>query len=100
MRLVAPAAATSAANRSQPYASSSDAYVIGTSGVSPTRARTSREALEAGARPHPARERPLGGAPDHRPVGERVGEREAELDDVGAALHRGLARAPASRART
>ena len=29
------------------------------------------------------------GAPDHRPLGERVGEREAELDDVGAALDRG-----------
>ena len=39
MKLVAPAARASASKRSQPYASSSDAYVIGISGVSPTSAR-------------------------------------------------------------
>ena len=44
------------------------------------------EAVEAGARPHPLRERPLGRAADHRPVRERVGEGEAELEQVGAAL--------------
>ena len=49
-----------------------------------------REAVEAGLRAHPLRERPLGGSPDHGAVGERVGEGEAELDEVGAALHRRL----------
>src|SRR5207249_4339439 len=39
IRLVAPAACASSAKRSQPYASRIDAYVIGTSGVSPTSAR-------------------------------------------------------------
>ena len=43
------------------------------------------QALEAGARPHPGGERLLGCAADHRAVGERVGEREADLDEVGAA---------------
>ena len=42
------------------------------------------EALEAGGRAHPRSERLLGGGTDHRAVGERVGEREADLDDVGA----------------
>ena len=46
--LVAPAVVASSAKRSQPYASRSDEYVIGTSGVSPTSARvcarTSRQA--------------------------------------------------------
>ena len=46
--LVAPAARASAAKRSQPWASSSDEYVIGTSGVSGSSARvaasTSRQA--------------------------------------------------------
>ena len=37
--LVAPAAAASVAKRSQPYASSSAAYVIGRIGASPTRPR-------------------------------------------------------------
>ena len=48
-----------------------------------------REHVEALARPHAARERALGRAPDHRALRERVREREAELDDVGAALDRG-----------
>ena len=85
IRLVAPAERASAAKRSQPYASSSDEYVIGTSGTSDALAGRG-EALEAGLRPHALRERLLGGAADHRAVGERVGEREAELDEVGAAL--------------
>ena len=38
----------------------------------------------------PRAERALGGALDRRALGERVGERDAELDDVGAALDRGL----------
>ena len=38
----------------------------------------------------PAGERALAGAADHRPVRERVGEREADLDEVGAALDGGL----------
>jgi hypothetical protein len=45
-----------------------------------------REALEAGGGPHPAGECPLRRPPDDGPIGERVGEREAELDDIGAAL--------------
>jgi hypothetical protein len=47
MRLVAPAPRASAAKRSYPYASSSDVYVIGTSGASTrsrVRARQSRQA--------------------------------------------------------
>ena len=49
-----------------------------------------RDALEALGRAHAAREGALGGALDRRALGERVGERDAELDDVGAALDRGL----------
>ncbi len=49
-----------------------------------------RQALEAAAGAHPVGQRPLGGPADHRPVGERVRERKAELDDVGAAGDRGL----------
>ena len=45
-----------------------------------------REAVETGPGTHPLRERALGRAADHRTVGERVGERKAELHDVGAAL--------------
>ncbi len=41
MRLVAPRSSASAAKRSQPYASRSAAYVIGTIGVSPTSERVS-----------------------------------------------------------
>ena len=78
--LAPPAACTSSAKRSQPYASSSDAYVIGTSGVVGDELVRLREHVEACPRPHPPRERPLGGAADDRTVGERVGEREAELD--------------------
>ena len=89
MKLVAPAARASASNRSQPYASSSEAYVIGISGVSPTSARVRGEALEAGGRAHARRERLLGGRAGSRAVRERVGEGEADLDDVGAALDRG-----------
>ena len=44
-----------------------------------------RQALEAGARPHPLPERTLRRTPDHRSVGERIGQRKAELDQVGAA---------------
>ena len=33
---------------------------------------------------------------DHRPVGDRVGERHAELDQVGAAVRVGLRRSPAT----
>ena len=58
-----------------------------------------REDVEAGVCAHPARERALGRAPDHRPLRERVREREAELDDVGASLDGGAGRAPASPAR-
>ena len=49
-----------------------------------------RQALEAGSRSHSLCERPLRRLPDHGAVGQRVGEREAELDEVGAALDRGL----------
>ena len=45
-----------------------------------------REHVEARARAHAALQRALARAADHRPVRERVGEREAELDDVGAAV--------------
>ncbi len=45
-----------------------------------------REHLEALLRAHPRGERPLAGPADHRPVGERIGEREAELDDVCSRL--------------
>ena len=48
------------------------------------------EALEAGGGAHAGGERLLGGGADHRPVGERVGEGEADLDDVGAAGDCGL----------
>ena len=57
--------------------------------MSPTSARVGGEALEAGCRAHPGRERLLGGRADHRAVGERVGEGEADLDDVGAACDGG-----------
>ena len=46
--------------------------------------------LEAAAGAHAGRERPLAGAADHGPVRERVGEREAELDHVGAGFDRCL----------
>ena len=58
------------------------------SGVSRSELVRPREDVEARARAHPARERALAGAADHRPVGERIGERKAELDDVRAALDR------------
>ena len=48
------------------------------------------DALEALPGAHAAREGALGGALDGRALGERVGERDPELDDVGAALDRGL----------
>ena len=54
------------------------------------RAPVPGEAVEAGGGAHSARERPLGGAADDRPVGERVREREADLDQVGASVDRGL----------
>ena len=48
------------------------------------RARHSRQARVR----IPCRERAFGRTTDHRSVGERIGERKAELDDVGAALDR------------
>ncbi len=41
------------------------------------------EALEAGGGAHTGRERPLAREPDDRPVRERVGEREPELEKIG-----------------
>ena len=59
--------------------------------AAPRRARAPQRGIRGTPRVRiPCRERPLGRAPDHRPVRERVGEGEAELDDVGAALDRGL----------
>ena len=46
------------------------------------------EALEARRGPHPLRQGPLRSPPDDRAVGERIREGKADLDDVGAALHR------------
>ena len=48
------------------------------------------EAFEARVGAHPLREGALGGAADHGPVGERVGEREAELDMSAPAFDRRL----------
>ncbi len=89
MRLVAPAACASDQKRSYPYASRMEAYVIGMSGTS-TRAADLRQALEAGPGAHAARQRPLAREPDHGPVRERVGEGEADLEQVGAARDRRL----------
>ena len=47
-----------------------------------------REALEACVRAHALRERLLARAADHGSVRERVGERKAELDEVGASVDR------------
>ena len=47
------------------------------------------EDVEAGACAHSARKRALRRAPDHRPFGERIRKRKAELDDVGASLDGG-----------
>jgi hypothetical protein len=44
-------------------------------------------ALDARCGPHPVRQCLLRGTPDHRAVGERIGEGKADLDDVGAASH-------------
>ena len=54
------------------------------------------QTVEAPARAHAARECPLRGTLDHWPVGERIGEGEAELDDVGARPRPPRARARAS----
>ena len=48
------------------------------------------EAVEAGGGSHTGCECLLGRGTNHRPVGQRVGEREADLDDVGAARDGGL----------
>src|SRR6185312_2377103 len=47
------------------------------------------QAIEARLGAHPLRPCALAGEPDHRPVGERVREREAELEEGGAPGHRG-----------
>ena len=52
------------------------------------------EALEAGRGAHALRERALCGSTDDGSVGERVGEREAELDEVGPRSHGGPRRSP------
>ena len=49
--------------------------------------------LEAVADPHACRERALCGRLDHRPVGDRVGEGDADLDHVRAALDDGIEQA-------
>src|ERR1035437_9142998 len=46
-----------------------------------------RQAFQAGLRSHALGERPLGRVADDRPVGERIRERKAELDQVGAARY-------------
>ena len=52
------------------------------------RARSVAHHLEHARQRGAAGERAQAGALDHRAVGERIGERHAELDDVGAALRR------------
>ena len=80
---LAPAAAAAAANSSTPRASTMFAYVISTTG---TRGATASQIAQHVVDARPARERARGGGLDHGPVGDRVGERHAELDQVGAAV--------------
>ena len=56
-----------------------------------TRSASARADLEHAVEVAPARSARVAGGVDHRAVGQRVGERHAELDEVGAGVGVGLA---------
>ena len=49
-----------------------------------------REAVEAGGGAHALRQRALGGAANDGTVRERIGEREPQLDEIGASFDGGF----------